>query len=158
MSSTLPSTKQGQRAGLISRGAASAIDVALVGLLATALYLGLAGLIFAVNPRGFQFPRPDFAVSLAVSSVLAVLYLGIGWSASGRTLGDQVAGLRVLEGSGARPSLLVAYLRALLCVIFPAGLLWCAFSRGNLSVQDIILRTVVVYDWSHRIPERAPRG
>ena len=52
---------------------------------------------------------------------------------------------------------LLAYARALLYVIFPAGLFWCAFSKGNLSLQDAILRTVVVYDWGRRIPERAAR-
>jgi uncharacterized RDD family membrane protein YckC len=46
--------------------------------------------------------------------------------------------------------LVVALLRALACVLFPLGLLWVAFSRDLRSVQDIVLRTSVVYDWQHR--------
>jgi uncharacterized RDD family membrane protein YckC len=149
--------RQGDRAGLISRGAAAAIDVVVVGLIASALYLGASGLVFAFDPRGFRFPRPDLAVTLLACSLLAVAYLGIGWSASGRTFGDQLAGLRILDGSGGRVRPLIAYARALLYVIFPAGLLWCAFSRSSSSLQDVILRTMVVYDWSHRIPERKAR-
>jgi uncharacterized RDD family membrane protein YckC len=149
--------RQGDRAGLISRGAAAAIDFVVVGLIASALYLGAAGLMFAFDPRGFRFPRPDLALTLLACSLLAVAYLGIGWSASGRTVGGQLAGLRVINGAGARVRPLVAYVRALLYVIFPAGLLWCAISRNSLSLQDIILRTMVVYDWSLRMPQQKSR-
>jgi hypothetical protein len=31
-------------------------------------------------------------------------------------------------------------------VVFPFGLLWCGVSRGRLSLQDLLLRSVVVYD------------
>jgi hypothetical protein len=41
-----------------------------------------------------------------------------------------------------------ALLRAAFCVFFPIGLLWCAGSRANRSVQDVVLRSSVVYDWS----------
>jgi uncharacterized RDD family membrane protein YckC len=152
------SPKQGYRAGLISRAAAAAIDIIVVALVASALYLGVTGVIFAIRPRGFHFPRPDLGLTILVCSSLAVTYLGICWSASGRTVGDQLAGLRILERSGTRVRPLVAYARALACVIFPAGLLWCAFSRDNLSLQDVIFRTVVVYDWSRRVPGREARA
>jgi hypothetical protein len=36
--------------------------------------------------------------------------------------------------------------RALLCVLFPVGLLWVLLSGENRSVQDVVLRTSVVYD------------
>jgi hypothetical protein len=32
--------------------------------------------------------------------------------------------------------------------VFPAGLLWCAVNARNRSLQDIVMRTSVVYDWS----------
>jgi uncharacterized RDD family membrane protein YckC len=149
--------RQGDRAGLVSRVAAAAIDIVVVGLFTSAVYLAAAGLIFAWDPRGFRFPRPELAVTLLAYFFLAVVYLGIGWSASGRTIGNQLAGLRVMDVAGARVRPLVAYVRGLLYVIFPAGLLWCAFSRHNLSLQDIVLRTMVVYDWSHRIPRQRAR-
>jgi hypothetical protein len=32
------------------------------------------------------------------------------------------------------------------CTIFPIGLLWVLVSQENRSVQDVLLRTSVVYD------------
>jgi uncharacterized RDD family membrane protein YckC len=37
--------------------------------------------------------------------------------------------------------------RALLCVVFPVGLLWVVVSRRNRAVHDIALSTAVIYDW-----------
>jgi len=31
--------------------------------------------------------------------------------------------------------------------VFPIGVLWVAVSRTNKSVQDILVRTSVIYDW-----------
>ena len=39
----------------------------------------------------------------------------------------------------------------MLCVVFPVGLLWSAVSRERRSLQDLVVRSVVVYDW-HRSP------
>jgi hypothetical protein len=33
-------------------------------------------------------------------------------------------------------------------VAFPVGLFWIVVSRDNRSVQDLLLRSAVVYDWS----------
>ena len=49
-----------------------------------------------------------------------------------------------------------AALRALLCALFPIGLLWIAFSTRSLSVQDIVVQTCVRYDW-HIEPPRKVR-
>ncbi len=38
-------------------------------------------------------------------------------------------------------------LRAGFCVVFPIGLFWCAVSRENRSVQDVVLRSSVIHDW-----------
>jgi hypothetical protein len=37
-------------------------------------------------------------------------------------------------------------------VAFPIGLAWAIISRRNRSVQDVVLRTIVIYDWSVRAP------
>jgi hypothetical protein len=37
-------------------------------------------------------------------------------------------------------------LRAIACVLFPLGLLWSGISASRRSLQDLVLRTVVVYD------------
>ena len=82
--------------------------------------------------------------------VVTTIYLAVGWVTTGRTLGDQVAGLRVVRASGPLMGLVRALLRALLCVLFPIGLLWCVASRRKASVQDLLVRTSVVYDWLPR--------
>jgi uncharacterized RDD family membrane protein YckC len=110
--STAP--QQGQRAGLVSRSAAAIIDSFVVALVASILYLGAAGLLFALRLRGFQFPRPGLGLTLLMCSSLTLIYLGMCWSASGRTVGDQLAGLRILDRSGARVRPLNAYARVLL--------------------------------------------
>ena len=82
--------------------------------------------------------------------------LAAGWASTGRTVGKQVAGLRVLDQTGRRLSLRRALLRAVLYVIFPAGLLWILVSRRNASVQDLLVGTGVIYDWTYRSPDESP--
>ncbi len=36
------------------------------------------------------------------------------------------------------------------CVLFPLGLFWSAISRRNASLQDLLVRTSVIYDWHER--------
>jgi hypothetical protein len=43
-----------------------------------------------------------------------------------------------------------ALVRAAFCVVFAVGLFWVLISGANRSVQDVVLRTSVVYDWGHR--------
>ena len=71
-------------------------------------------------------------------------------------MGKQVAGLRVLDRVGRRLSVGRAFARAVLYVLFPAGLLWVLASRRNASVQDLVVRTVVVYDWAYHPADEAP--
>ena len=78
----------------------------------------------------------------------------MGWALDGRTYGCHVLGLRVVSYRGSRMRPLGALLRAVFCVFFPIGLLWCAASRANRSVQDVVLRTSVVYDWEPGSPWR----
>jgi uncharacterized RDD family membrane protein YckC len=42
-----------------------------------------------------------------------------------------------------------------LYVLFPAGLLWILASRRNASLQDLIVRTAVVYDWAYQPADKA---
>ena len=67
---------------------------------------------------------------------------------TGRTFGDALFGLQVLNFHGRRMTVAGGILRAVLCMIFPIGVLWVAVNRQNRSVQDIMLRTSVVYEWA----------
>jgi uncharacterized RDD family membrane protein YckC len=141
---------------LVSRVAADAVDLGVVWA------IGLAGLLFAGVVRylltgpPLRTPVLPSWLSAAVGTVIAVGYLAAGWASTGRTVGKQVAGLRVLDHTGRRLPLSRALLRAALYVVFPAGLLWVLVSRRNASVQDLLVGTAVIYDWSYRTPEESP--
>lgn len=141
---------QGQRAGLVTRLVAAVIDGVVVMLVLLAGYLGWAGLLFLVDPRGFGFPDASLFMSLAAGFVVVVVYLGGAWWISGRSYGCLVMGLRVVSFRGERMQFVGAFVRAVLCAVFPIGLLWVAVSRENRSAQDLFLRTSVIYDWQPR--------
>ena len=148
---------QGQRAGIVTRVAASAVDFLAVVVAIAVIYGGIAGVTFIIRPRSFHWPN-NIGWSLPILYfVLLTLYLAFSWAGTGRTYGGALLGVRVVNRHGARMRLPGAILRAILCIVFPIGLLWVAVSSANRSVQDLIFRTSVIYDWSPR-PEPEPSG
>ncbi|HEX2307995.1 MAG TPA: RDD family protein [Jatrophihabitantaceae bacterium] len=142
---------QGQRAGLISRLAASAVDLVVIIVALGGIYLGIAAIGFLVRPRSFHWPEALGWSVPFVALVIGTPYLSLAWCAIGRTVGDVLFGLRVLSESGRRLDPARSTLRALFCLIFPLGLFWIVFSANRKSVQDVVLRSKVIYDWaSHR--------
>ncbi|HJY46930.1 MAG TPA: RDD family protein [Propionibacteriaceae bacterium] len=141
---------QGHRAGLVTRIAAAAIDLGIVIIALGVGYVGVAALTFLFDPRSFTAPRPSPGLVYAAGCLLLIVYLGVSWRGSGRTYGNHVMGLRVVNRKGQRLHPLVSLLRAALYVIFPIGLLWVLVSRHNRSLQDLIVRTSVIYDWDVR--------
>jgi uncharacterized RDD family membrane protein YckC len=97
---------------------------------------------------------------VVLSALLVVLtaYLAVGWVSTGQTFGGRLLGLRVVDRHGRRLGPGLALARSVLCVLFPILLFWVVLSRENRSVQDILLRTSVVYDWSIHLPPAAGRG
>lgn len=146
---------QGQRAGLFSRIVANVIDLAVVFGVIVAAYVGWAGIKLLWQGAAFTRPTPGFAFAIVFSEVLHVLYFAAAWTTSGRTVGNRVMGLRVLGRGGHRLRLGIALVRAVFCVLVPFGLLWAGISREHRSVQDLVLRTSVIYDWRPRVREPA---
>lgn len=141
-----------RRAGVVTRLLAAAIDLCIVLLLTGGLFLGVAGVAFLWSPRSFTWPAESPLPATATGTLLAIGYLTLGWATTGRSYGGSLLGLRVLAAGGPPPATLGwsrAAARAVLCVLFPIGLLWAAVSRNRRSVQDAVVRSVVVYDW-HR--------
>jgi uncharacterized RDD family membrane protein YckC len=138
---------QGNRAGIVSRGLAAALDSVLVVLALVLGYLGWAGARFLAAPRRFTFPEASLLLSVGSLLALLTVYLALAWALSGRSYGALVMGLRVVDRHGHRLRLGVAVVRAAVSVLVPLGLLWVAASRRNLSLADLLLRTAVVYDW-----------
>jgi uncharacterized RDD family membrane protein YckC len=139
---------QGRRAGVVSRVLAAVIDLALLLVVLGCLYLCWAGLQLVIDPVRFDFPRPSRALILIAGALVLVGYLTESWTTTGRTYGDRVLGLRVVDRRGHRLRHGRAVLRALLCTVLPIGLLWVAVSGGRHSIHDLVLRTAVIYDWS----------
>jgi uncharacterized RDD family membrane protein YckC len=139
---------QGARAGLVSRVAANTVDFGVVAGVLAGGYLAFAALRFLWSSRTFSFPTAPFGLLLLLGAAVAVVYLTGSWMTTGRTYGDHLLGLRVLNPWGQRLRIGGALLRALAYVVFPIGLFWVAVSRENRSVQDVLLRTSVVYDWA----------
>lgn len=133
-------------AGVVTRVLAAAVDAAVVVVLTAMLDLAAAGARFLWSPMDFRWPRPTVSVSVAVLLLVAVVYLTAAWALTGRTYGSRLMGLRVLSSRGRLLGWARSFLRALLSVIWPLGLLWCGISRTRLSLADVALRTVVVYD------------
>jgi len=141
---------QGRTAGLVTRCVAAALDALVVAAVVLACYLGLNGLVFLADPRSFAFLDTHLLLSLTTGLVVAMLYLTVGWALTGQTYGSHLMGLRVVSSRGHRLRLWVAFFRAVFCTLVPIGLLWCAGSRGHRSIQDLVLRTRVIYDWQPR--------
>jgi uncharacterized RDD family membrane protein YckC len=146
---------QGERAGLVTRLFAGTIDAVSVVAALVVAYGGLHALLFMFDPRSFRFARPSVVLNLSAMLILLVAYLAVAWSTTGRTYGDHVMGLRVVGRHGHRVRPSTALLRAVLCVGFPLGLIWCAGSASRRSLQDTLLRTSVIYDWRRRQPTAA---
>lgn len=138
---------QGLRAGLISRLIAGGLDYATVAVLTVGAYIGIALLRFLIDPRNYRLPRWTFGTFVAVGLVFMVVYLWGCWATYGRTVGNRIMGLRVVSRNGGRVNWFIALLRAITCALVPVAMVWCAISRENRSVQDIVLRTSVIHDW-----------
>ncbi len=141
---------QGQKAGLVTRLIANAVDALTVSVAVLALHVGFNALMFLASPRHFEFATASVLLSVTTVLLAMVIYMTVAWSITGRTYGDHVMGLRVVDRRGDRVWPPTALIRAALCVGFPIGLLWCGVSASRRSVQDVVLRTSVIYDWRPR--------
>jgi uncharacterized RDD family membrane protein YckC len=142
---------QGERAGFVTRFLASAIDVALIALLMMGIWLTIEILQLIFTP-GVNVEPPRAGTLVVWGYIITTLYWTFAWSTSGRSIGAWVMGVRVVNRRGERLRLFIALGRAAFSVAFPIGLAWAIVSRRNRSVQDVVLRTIVIYDWSMRPP------
>jgi uncharacterized RDD family membrane protein YckC len=138
---------QGERAGFFTRAIAAVIDVVVVGAIMIGIWIAVWLFLLVFNPLvDYGMPRPGYFV--LGGYFLMWLYWTWTWTTSGRSLGQNLMGVRVLDRRGGRPSWKVAAVRSAFCVVFQVGILWILVSRRNRSVQDVVLRTSVVHDWS----------
>jgi uncharacterized RDD family membrane protein YckC len=150
---------QGHRAGFASRLVADLVDLGVAWLLGLAALLAAGVIRYLLTGPPFRLPVLPNWLDASAGAAIAVGYLTFSWAATGRSVGKQIAGLRVVDRGGQRMSLRRSFARAVLYVLFPAGLLWVLASRRNASLQDLVVRTIVVYDWAyHPADEARPAG
>lgn len=145
---------QGLPAGVVSRTVAAVVDALVLLAILLCLQFGWAAARLLVTGPPFSSPDPDPVLSSVLGCVLLVVYLAGSWSLGGRTVGDQMMGLRVTGRSGRRLSPGTAVVRAVLCALVPLGLLWIPLSRRGASLQDLVLGSTVVHDWYGRTGSR----
>jgi uncharacterized RDD family membrane protein YckC len=133
-------------AGVVTRGLAACVDLAAVVLATMVVDLAAAGARFAWSPVTFRWPQPAAPVTVFVLLAVAVVYLAVAWAMTGRTYGARLLGLRVLSTRLTLLGWTRSILRAFAYVILPVGLLWSGISADRRSLQDLVFRTVVVYD------------
>ncbi len=138
-------TEPPRAAGIVSRGVAAVIDLAVVGGIIGVLYLGLLLSRLIFNPTAFRLPALDVVFSTAAVLFVSALYLAGAWAISGCTVGAVTMGLRVVGRRSERVPPVVAVIRAVACVLFPIGLFTVAVDKRRRSVQDFLLGTRVVY-------------
>lgn len=148
---------QGHRAGFITRAVAVAVDFAVIGLILAGLYAGWALLLFVVAPTSFSLPSTPFALVLVAGAGVSWVYFTVAWTTTGRTFGSRVMGIRVVNHRGQVMRVYGAAVRAAFCLAFLPGLFWVIVSRENRSLQDTVLRTSVIHDWTRRPAAREQR-
>ena len=148
-------TAPDQAAGVVTRILAALIDVVVVAALTGAVFGAVVAGLFVVNPVSFSWPHGLAAETTLVTVAVAIGYLTVGWATAGRTVGGAVLGVRVVANSGARLGWMRSVCRAVLCVLVPLGLLWAAVSARRRSMQDLVVRSTVLYD-ARKVP--APRA
>jgi uncharacterized RDD family membrane protein YckC len=137
------------RAGVVTRALAAVVDTSLVAGVSGLLYVAGVGMLFAWSPLTFRWPTPPAWLPIVVFTGVAALYLMVAWADTGRTRGGSLLGIRVVSTRGEPLGWSRAGVRALAYVVFPLGLLWSAISPSRRSLQDVLVRSIVVYDW-HR--------
>jgi uncharacterized RDD family membrane protein YckC len=140
--------RQGLRAGIASRLSSAAIDVVMVVLLEIGLLIVVAG-IRALFTGTLEIELSNDESRVVLATLVLLAYLAYGWGLNGRTVGMVFMGLRAVGRDGSDLSPWRGFWRAVLYLLFLPGILWALVSKRNASVQDLLLRTAVVYDWGH---------
>jgi uncharacterized RDD family membrane protein YckC len=141
---------QGQPAGIVTRTAANIVDFAVAAGVLAGGYAVWSAFRFLTRPARFTFPTPAYLALLACFAIILFAYFTFSWVTTGRTYGNHLFGLRVVSSRGEPLRWPTAVVRAAFCLLVPIGLFWVVVSSTNRSLQDSVMRTTVLYDWTTR--------
>jgi uncharacterized RDD family membrane protein YckC len=142
---------RGRYAGFVSRMAAGGIDVVVCAIGGTGLvfFAQALGAVVQGKPVGDVTIDQDIATFLI--SLLILVYFTASWAVTGRTVGEALMGLRVIRNDGRRVHFIRSFVRvwigAISFAFFGLGFIWMIFDPRRRAWQDIVARTIVIYDW-----------
>jgi uncharacterized RDD family membrane protein YckC len=171
-----PGTWAGYYAGIASRTTSLAIDLTLLTIVMTfvafftqqVLDIMRAGLNLLPNSFSLNLlnsseePISKFLFSSILYYSVFVLYHTIAWCITGATIGDAVAGLRVVTLGAELPKPLRTFLRvtvgySLSFLLFCFGFLMVLWTPRRRGLHDNLFKTVKVYSWSAHPSDRLLR-
>jgi uncharacterized RDD family membrane protein YckC len=149
------STKFGHFAGPVTRALAYIVDVALSAIVfaaTVAISVFLLDVVTRVDVSSSDIPT---WLSVGAYAIWLLVYFGGAWAASGKTAGMALVGIRVVARDGTRlgpwQGLLRAPALALSLLTFGIGLIGIVIGREHRGLQDVLVGSVVVYDWDARV-------
>lgn len=151
----------GHYAGIISRAVSSIIDAVVLSMVSFGTLLVLQAVIAMIQGVPFSDVSIDSAWGVLIVGFQAMGYFTIGWAVFGRSGGEALLGLRVVRRDGSDVGWGRAFLRFL---VWPTaysfcglGFFWILIDNRRRTWPDLIVRTVVVYDW-RRANEGLPKA
>ena len=158
-------------AGLVSRGAARVLDMALLAVLVGGAgwlaqqFLGVEAGRCAPADAWWQVRRHlcqflPYVIPLAAVWFPALYYV-LFWTTVGQTPGMALLGLRLLRSDGGKVGSVTALKRFLAVTLSMAtlglGFLMVLVTERRRTRHDLLAGTVVVYDWGDAARARARR-
>jgi uncharacterized RDD family membrane protein YckC len=141
-------------AGVVSRGIAFLLDIAIVVVVCTIGYEAVITLLSAIGVAHASTTFSANAIAYVVVVPIAfVVYCAGSWMLAGRTPGMFLLGVRVVRPDGDSPPGGRSVVRALaywISAILMLGFIWIAFDKRRQGFHDKIAGTFVVYDWRGR--------
>lgn len=149
-------------AGIVSRAAASAIDVVIFAGVSAGTLFFLQAFTAMINTEPFGSAVVNSDTAAIIISGLLMIYFAGAWAVAGRTVGEGLMGLRVTRTDGRRVKFLRAFVRFLFSflslAVFGLGFAWIVIDRRRRTWQDLVARTVVVYDFDEHGVHHADPG
>lgn len=150
-----PTTRLGQYAGPVTRAVAYLVDVAVSVIafeVTLAVVLYLLDLVTHADVQTGDLPT---WLTASMFGLWLWVYFGGSWAASGKTLGMSLLGVCVVSGDGSPlerwRGLLRAPALAISLLTFGIGLIGIVIGRRHRGLQDVLVGSVVVYDWDARV-------
>jgi uncharacterized RDD family membrane protein YckC len=147
-------TRLGEYAGPATRVAGYLVDMGisvLVFAIGASVTLFLLNLVLSTDITKGSGPGWLWVLLIALWEWL---YFGGSWAASGKTPGMALLGLRVVDRDGGPldpwRGVLRAPALALTFATFGIGFVGIVIGKEHRGLQDVLVGTVVVYDWDAR--------